>query len=100
MPLASQTSSIPVMVSTATSLHSAARPGLHPAPVGGTTSAPPKRFRGGYGFPPADDVPSDLTGISSLRHATVIPPRAACSGIVGFAITGASAMKRVIIVLA
>src|SRR5215211_1775859 len=100
MPFASQTSSIPVMVSTATSLHSAARPGLRPAPVAGTTSAPPKRFRGRPGFPPADDVLPDVTGISSLRHATVIPPRAACSGIVGFATTGASAMKRVMIVLA
>src|SRR4051794_1918742 len=100
MPLASQTSSIPVMVSTATSL----TPRRGPGSVRRLSEKQRRRRQNGFEAAPDFRRPilccPDVTGISSLRHATVIPPRAACSGILGFATTGASAMKRVMIVLA
>src|SRR5215212_2573183 len=99
MPFASQTSSIPVMVSTATSL----TPRRGPGSVRRLSKKQRRRRQNGFEAAPDFRRPivlPDLTGISSLRHATVIPPRAACSGILEFATTGASAMKRVMIVLA
>src|SRR4051812_47061738 len=100
MPLASQTSSIPVMVSTATSL----TPRRGPGSVRRLSEKQRRRRQNGFEAAPDFRRPilccPDVPGFSSFRHAPLTPPRAACSGIVGFATTGVSAMKRVMIVLA